>query len=156
MVVAFKNSMRTPPKTNISFFFFTLSHSYCVSLYLFGLHLSSWRSLFSSKIFLWIFQLSMVVAFKNSMRTLPKTNISFFFFTLSHSYCVSLYLFRLHLSSWRSLFSVFLAYSGTYTKWPNMALCLLQLSTRPNDLSFFFFLLFFSFSVFHTPCITSH
>ena len=65
----------------------------------------------------------------------------FFFFTLSHSHCVSLYLFELHLSI-ETLSFVFLAHSGNSHKNGRNSLCFSSLLKA--EWPFVFFVFFFS------------
>ena len=95
----------------------------------------------------------MVVAFKNSMRTLPiylpcvlleQRKISPFSFSLTHTLTVFLSIssHELHLSKWLNI-SLCFALSGTHTHWPNMALCLFCFSPLQGRMAF---ASFFSFS----------
>ena len=65
----------------------------------------------------------------------------FFFFTFSHSRCVSLYLFTRTAPQMAEYLCVF-AFSETHTQWLNMAPCFSAFHTRPNGLSFFVFFFF--------------
>ena len=59
--------------------------------------------------------------------------MSHFSFSISHTFTVFLSI----SSDWMSLYSMFLAHLNSH-KMAKMALCLLQLPTRPNGLCFFF------------------